>query len=1225
MVNEINFSQIFENFNSFEEWAKSTNHITKLFGHIKSGVVSIDNIFKNKSIKKDFEHIYHLKDFHLTDKRKGIVFNVDKEDLLNAHYLVCSLFFRYQVKATFNEIRIIGNNGQLNGLTMEEYYIELSYLDRNKIKKDTDLFIIEKEGNEIKRRKKTRSELYSNYMSANIISEALVVNFEQSVIIGNPGVGKSTFARWLCYQWAKQEVKVPFILLYINLRQLDFNLANPILYYIIQEYAPNCKNNPTSIETVLRNFSFDFKYILDGLDEIDQNDKVKLENELSQLTNQKDLPPFILLSRPYGISNTFFQGVRHFNEILGFNETQRKSYINSVLQANPIKEKSPAEFIKLIEKNLVLKDISYNPLMLSYMVLIYLDKDEESHQLFSQIYSPYQLQDTILGLLMQYHQRDKHIDSDRYSEQLENCKLISGKMELNKEFVYQGQSSRDKFKKPAMLLSELGVGRFESLDLSDKWQFYFTSVTFQEFLAAELYGELLNSKAFVYLFGDTFFWNFSKMLLGYMSAHDKISIVEDIFKELDTMLKESENLIYYQKLKYLIIGELSPNFIQQKVGNDEIVQMIEMSYWAVFDDLRGEIFIDSVHQIYLKFNPSQKEYFSDSIVYYLSFFLDLNSTDHHRIEFPTSIIKLINNLGLIQNSKIVGCLLEWLQNYHLKSEEVWKRIEPLLFDGDHKFKIEGSEEERLLNTYDFSMIEIYKLFESAKRESLLHHKNSIQQLIDDFPHSFEDKSLGLLMQLYDDDTHFQNAIKQYEFAKTTFANNLKQEDSNYLIDPKMDVLSRVCVGVAKAFAPKPIEEKQVVSGLLENVKTLFSYYCESDMCMDDEKNSIYNNFVDALIHIDDPQFFQSIFSLIAENEIPSLFDVSSPDAYLRFIDKQFKQITDSSKIMKDLKILLIIFGTTTLGRLSIYKYRESFFEIIQSLVLAYYDLLNEFFLMNEDDSRAEMTRQAAEIMESVNYTFSYSYDRKFLVEKYRETGLIENNYIKWRHIPSLLKEELSFYEDWIWQYIYVELIENKNLFEPVINILSNELLYNIPSNFTHIQRLWSEILAEKNRKNFQIVFEENHHTVFRAIYLALVNFCWKDNSTQSAGFIHLITGWLKAEEVKAIFFSKHNFNQLVILHETSLLYSVAAHLSDDHTLIPPDEMHHLMLSNPSLYRRASYELLYIFQSDMNVVRKLVPDLVYDKVDGYRKLDMRVNYNLDKERFLGMLNKEKWII
>jgi len=1215
MLQEINILQVFENFNSFAEGAKSTNHIAKLSSHISAGHTSIENFLKNRSVKKDFEHIYHLKDFHLVEKRKDAVFNIEKKDLLNAHYLVCSLFFRYRVKATFNEIRIIGNNGQLNGLTMEDYYIELSYLDRNKIRKDTDLFIIEKEGNEFKRRKRTRTELYSNYMSANTISEALVVNFEQSVIVGNPGVGKSTFARWLCHQWAKQEVKVPFVLLYINLRELDFNKTTPILDYIIQEYAPNCKNDLISIETILRNFSFDFKYILDGLDEIDQKDKVKLEKELRRLTNQKDLPPFILLSRPYGIGNTFFQGVRHFYEILGFNKTQREAYVNSILQANPTEGKSSVEFLEMIEKNLVLKDISYNPLMLSYMVLIYLDKNEKTHQLFDQIYSPYQLQDTILSLLMQYHQRDKHLNSDYYLEQLKNSKLISGQMELDKEFVYQGQFSRDKYKKSALLLSELGVGRYEQLDLLNKWQFYFTSITFQEFLAAELYGEKLNSKAFMYLFGDTFFWNFSKMMLGYLSVHGKSNILEDIFKELDDKFRIS-NLIYYQRVKYMILGELSPNFIQKKIDKQEIAGMIEMAHWATFDDLRGELFIDSVHKIYLKLNSPQKDYFADFIPYYLSYFLELDSTEHHKIEFPRSIIKLVDNLGLIQDSKIINCLLKWLRSYHLKSNEVWEKIEPFLNDED--FELEGSEEERLINTYDFSMIEIYGLFSSVKTEFLQFHEDFLKKLIHDFPDSLEDRSLDLLMRVYDDETHYQNAVRQYEFAKTTFENNLEKDDSENLNDPRMNVLSRVCVGVTKAFALQPIEKKLPVVELLENVKILFSNYCKSDMCIEDEKNSIYTNFVDALININEPQFFQSIFSLITENEIPILFDVASPDAYLKFIDEQFEKIFDTPKNMEVLKTLLVTFETTTLGRLSVYKYRELFFEIIQLVVWTYYELLDEFFLMAEDDDRAEMTRQAADILESVNRAFSYPYDRKFLIEKYKETTMIENNYIKWRHIPSLLKEELSFHEEWVWEYIYSELVEKKSLFEPVIHILDNELLYNIPSNFIPIEQLWSELLSKKNYRNFKVVFEKNHHTFFSAIYLALINFCWNNNSTKSTDFIRQISGWLKEEEVKSTFFSKSNFNQLVKLHETSVLYPLIAFLSNDDTLTPPEKLHHLLEGNAGLYRKASFELLFIFQYDMNMIRKFVPELVYDKVDSYRKLESEVNYNLDKEKFLGML-------
>ncbi|MEO1261060.1 MAG: NACHT domain-containing protein, partial [Bacteroidota bacterium] len=997
--------------------------------------------------------------------------NQDENDLLEI--LKRSLKNTYRTKRLFAKIDVVGNQFKfLESLPMDKYFVELSSLSRNKIDNNNSLFIIEKEGTLTKRKKKSRNEIFTNYLSTHIASESILSNYEQNVIVGNPGVGKSTYARWLCYQWANETIKVDSALIYINLRELNFSSKNPVLEYVKEEYLSESLLNKKKTKTKLRSFSQGLKYILDGLDEIEQTNKFRLEKALQQLGGDTEYPPYMLLTRPYGLRNTYFQSTRHVSEILGFNETQRVTYAKRFLSKyknNYNNTVTTNHFLELVDESPVLKDISFNPLMLSYLVLMYITDRHKKDFIFQQIDSPFQLQNRILDILIEYHARDKKIPSLHYIEKLELSKAISGKLELNKEFVYKNNYSRDPHQTSALLLSELGLGRYEETGVAGKWQFYFNSITFQEFLAAEHFGHSMTIDAFIYLLGDTFYWNFGKMLLGYAALHENEKLLLGIIDRMESKFSETK-LMYYARLKIVIISELSPAIIQKRIDKKEIAGIIEFAYWAKFDDLRGEPFFDAITPIFQKMSDEQQAYFIGFIPHYLSYFLDLNKTENQYIEFPDSILTIVERLSLYNDPTILDCFFDWLIKYHKKTDEVFEKS--VQWDNpDYEF--ENSAEAELVNSYNLSMKSIYGLLEKTSNDQLKKYKKKIKYILQEHPESYKELTLMLLAKTLDHQSLLDITRQKYEESLNVFQSNLSKPNEEYWPDPEIEILVRLLVKLAANYRDKPQNAKRPVIVLIEKIRLLIEAYRDSMFFEEDKVTTIFSEYTDALVAIDIPDYYDEIFKIATEYELIITDNMRNPDLFIEYIEDQIKIVQSSENTIELFNKLLTIFYATDLGKVLTYKYKNELFEILAKIIKKNENHLSDF--TEGADEYEEHLLNLVALFDKVDNTFQYPYDRKFLVKCLFDQNFETNEYVCSYFIPELMTFEFTISgEQWLWDFIHNKLLIEKKDISSVINILNNEHYYKVYLNATYILNIWKTIFNHQRFFYFygQILFSK---------------------------------------------------------------------------------------------------------------------------------------------------------
>ena len=304
------------------------------------------------------------------------VFSFKKTEAELAEKLPLLLAHNYFYSTEFNSIRIHADiDEQFGALSMDEYFIHPSYIPEKDLLKRESIIQNENETSVIKVRK---SGQFQHFLPHDYISGSLFENSNRIVITGSPGVGKSTYARWLCYKWAKTEINISAVLVYINLRNLNFNSKNAITTYIQEEYFKGNQVDENALIRILTQLNQSFFFVLDGFDELENTAQNRLKQHLFRLSPDSK---YILLSRPYGLLQTFGLNWQTAFQIDGFNHSNIHNYIDKFLTVNQKADKNKETLMEIIQNNTVLYDYAHNPLMLSFIVYIYLKSNTPDENL----------------------------------------------------------------------------------------------------------------------------------------------------------------------------------------------------------------------------------------------------------------------------------------------------------------------------------------------------------------------------------------------------------------------------------------------------------------------------------------------------------------------------------------------------------------------------------------------------------------------------------------------------------------------------------------------------------------------------------------------------------------------------------------------------------------------------------------------------------------------------
>ncbi|MCL7753106.1 NACHT domain-containing protein [Polaribacter sp. Z022] len=993
-----------------------------------------------------------LLEFDISKAKNSIEFIQQKfETTTSSIDLIKHLREFYLNDTNFNSIKVNGNiDNKLGVLSMDDYYIQLSYTSYEDIDNRDSLLKLEKE---CAYSKVNKSKANSRNLSKDYISDSILAN-NKIIVSGNPGVGKSTYAKWLCYKWAKDaiSIKKAKLLIYIQLRDVNFNNEDFILSYINHQYFSALESELTS----LQNLS-DFQLMLDGFDELSFENRIKLS---SQIKNYN----YIVLSRPYGLINHELNYDVSL-QIDGFNDICTEQYLDAVLNNQQKKEK----LLRLIDKNRVLKDYSSNPLMLSYIALIYVVSKSIEKDL-SSIKSIYDLQEKVYSWILDYSFKKGSIKPKLFQKSSKLIEKFSYQMQINKQFVYSGRLD-DKHSSTVEILSSIGLGsQKRSFDDPFSWLFSFHTITFQEFLAARyLKEQKLNVEAIVYLVTDSFFWNLCIMLVGMLS--DNNSNFQKQNKHSDLLINVLKFLYqfyskqhhqYYGYAYYMLLAECNNDTVAKIIEEKDLKLMIDFYKRAYFDNFWNTIIYESINKI----------------IYKSSYQIQAKYIGQLNIELAKTLCKPEEKIDIEQNLYYLSDLIKIGRNYDEGS--ILKSFIPVLISFKNKINllsneasslkyenIENTNDQALINDFEVlndneawvrsNLLSFFNDLEFFSSRKLQHHKDEITTLYKEEVTSVSIlknvlvkiipvPSLIQIEEQYNEIVRFKennNIVENEEIQGFYFSLTLKLAENLFILIN--DIL---------LFSNRDLEKINLyLKFLVNDVISSEHYECINHFYLE----HLIDILIENLTIINSSKLYDLLFCLVKRFDAIIFNRIPNQTIFNKYLLAIFNEVNKTLDLAL-INELIVVLKSSPNARLYFFNYRDSLFHVFKLLVEK-----NIISLENKnikDENYDEVVSTLVEITE----IFEKNYDKKFILEQIELNNLSSLYQFEDGIILQTVATNFIFYEDKYWE-LFKLFYENKGWkIHTVLPFVANEELFLFKSN--HIQLVNIFINLFENKTNF---------------------------------------------------------------------------------------------------------------------------------------------------------------
>ncbi|MBM3238448.1 NACHT domain-containing protein [Candidatus Poribacteria bacterium] len=193
----------------------------------------------------------------------------------------------------------------------------------------------------------------------------------RTVIIGDPGSGKTTLMQYLAYQCTKGEgVKpIPVLITLTAYVKSEAKIISSHIEAIFEKHGfPKAKDY---IEEQLKEGRF--LILFDGFDEVEiqKREKLREEIELFAINAEYLRNTFVVTSRP--IRDAVFDNFRHL-EVMPLTAEQRRIFLESKIdysESSDFNAEKCAELVKTIEAHNRIRKLAENPLLLTFLYHVY--------------------------------------------------------------------------------------------------------------------------------------------------------------------------------------------------------------------------------------------------------------------------------------------------------------------------------------------------------------------------------------------------------------------------------------------------------------------------------------------------------------------------------------------------------------------------------------------------------------------------------------------------------------------------------------------------------------------------------------------------------------------------------------------------------------------------------------------------------------------------------------
>lgn len=219
-------------------------------------------------------------------------------------------------------------------------------------------------------------------VSESLKADDVLKHYPRCVIIGDPGIGKTTLLRYLTLKAVHKELTdTPCTPVYIQLNTFDPEQHKDLFDIILAQFSNIMPLPDLLVQLQKKMHEGKILLLLDGLDETRvghnaqrmENIYVLLVKNIEQLAAAYPHMPIIVAVRKAGYQHQSKVKGFHELEIMDFRPEDCKTFVNNWFYAHPISNQT--EKIKdlntRLERNLRLQSLASNPLLLSLIVIVY--------------------------------------------------------------------------------------------------------------------------------------------------------------------------------------------------------------------------------------------------------------------------------------------------------------------------------------------------------------------------------------------------------------------------------------------------------------------------------------------------------------------------------------------------------------------------------------------------------------------------------------------------------------------------------------------------------------------------------------------------------------------------------------------------------------------------------------------------------------------------------------
>jgi predicted NACHT family NTPase len=190
------------------------------------------------------------------------------------------------------------------------------------------------------------------------------------MVLGKPGAGKTTFLKYLASQCINRNFQANRIPIFITLKQFAETVNNPNLQeFIIQQFVHDVMTEQQIVQLVN---SGRFLLLLDGLDEVREEDSSEVINHIKDFSERYHTNQFVITCR-IAAREYIFEKFTEV-EVADFDRQQITTFVTKWFQN---KELNLLErFIQQLEFNYRIKELATNPLLLTLLCLEFEDSGD---------------------------------------------------------------------------------------------------------------------------------------------------------------------------------------------------------------------------------------------------------------------------------------------------------------------------------------------------------------------------------------------------------------------------------------------------------------------------------------------------------------------------------------------------------------------------------------------------------------------------------------------------------------------------------------------------------------------------------------------------------------------------------------------------------------------------------------------------------------------------------